>query len=63
MTDYGDMCHEMRDERRERRASHGVDCPECVRLLPKANPSILLPGQTCKIHNYRATRKRGGRNE
>lgn len=58
MTDYGDFCREMRDDRRELRARCGVDCPECVRLLPRANPSILLPGQRCKIHGYRDPRKR-----
>ena len=58
MSDYGDMCREIRDARREARAVHGVDCPECVRLLPKANPSLLLPGQRCKIHGYRDPRKR-----
>ena len=57
MSDYGDMCREIRDARREARAVHGVDCPECVRLLPKANPSLLLPGQRCKIHGYRDPRK------
>jgi len=58
MSDYGDMCHEIRDARREKRDKYGVACPECVRLLPKACPSILLPGQRCKIHGYRDPRKR-----
>ena len=58
MSDYGDMCREMKEERRDLRAEYGVDCPECVRLLPKANASILLPGQRCKIHGYRDNRKR-----
>ena len=52
-SDYGDFCREIRDARREVRAKHGVPCPECVRLLPKASPSILLPQQRCKIHGYR----------
>lgn len=58
MSDYGDFCKEMRDLRRERRMKYGVPCPRCVELLPKANPSILLPGQICKIHKYRDPRKR-----
>jgi hypothetical protein len=57
-SDYGDMCREIKDARREARMKHGIDCPKCVELLPKANPSILLPGQRCKIHGYRDPRPR-----
>jgi hypothetical protein len=57
-SDYGDMCRDIRDARNEARRKHGVPCPECVRLLPKAHPSILLPAQRCKIHGYRDPRKR-----
>ena len=57
-SDYGDFCKELRDAKREARAKYGVPCPECVRLLPKANPSILLPQQRCKIHKYRDPRPR-----
>lgn len=52
------MCRDIRNARREARDKHGVPCPECVRLLPKANPTILLPAQRCKIHGYRDPRKR-----
>jgi len=34
------------------RARYGKPCPECVRLLPKAHPTILLPRQRCRIHKY-----------
>lgn len=57
-SDYGDMCRDIRDARSEARAKHGVNCPECVRLLPKACPSILLPQQRCRIHGYRDPRPR-----
>ena len=57
-SDYGDMCRDIREARRDARANYGMPCPECVRLLPKANPSILLPEQRCKIHGYRDPRKR-----
>ena len=56
--DYGSMCRDIRDARRNARAKHGVPCPECVRLLPKACPTILLPQQLCKIHKYRDPRPR-----
>jgi len=57
-SDYGDLCKELRDEKREMRAKHGVPCPKCIQLLPRANPSILLPKQRCKIHGYQDQRKR-----
>ncbi len=58
MSDYGDLCRDIRDDRRAARAKHGIPCPECIRLLPKAHPSILLPQQRCKIHGYRDQRPR-----
>ena len=63
MSDYGDLCRDIRDAKSETRRLHGINCPDCVRLLPKANPSILLPGQRCKIHGYRDPRKRTPDNE
>ena len=58
MSDYGDMCKDLREAKRAARDKFGVPCPKCVELLPKANPSILLPSQRCKIHGYRDPRKR-----
>lgn len=58
MSDYGDMCRDIREARREARANHGVPCPECIIKLPRAHPTILLPEQRCKIHGYRDPRKR-----
>lgn len=56
MGDTGDDFRALRDDRREQRAKLGVACPECVTKLPKAHPSILLPGQRCRIHGYRDPR-------
>ena len=56
-SDYGDTCRELRGAKRADRAAFGVACPECIQLLPKADPSILLPRQRCKIHGYRDPRK------
>lgn len=58
MSDYGDLCRDIRDARSDAREKHGVNCPECVRLLPKACPTILLPQQRCRIHGYRDPRPR-----
>lgn len=40
------------DIRKAKRKVFGIPCPECVRKLPRANPTILLQGQRCKIHKY-----------
>lgn len=58
MSDYGDMCRDLREARRETRARHGVPCPVCIEKLPKASPTILLPQQRCKMHGYRDLRPR-----
>lgn len=63
MSDYGDMCRDLREARREARAKHGVPCPICVEKLPRACPSILLPQQMCKIHRYRDSRARSADTE
>ncbi len=57
-SDYGDLCRDICSARAEARSKHGVPCPECRRLLPKACPSILLPQQRCRIHGYRDPRPR-----
>lgn len=58
MSDYGDLCRDIRSARSDASAKHGVPCPECVVKLPKACPSILLPQQRCRIHGYRDPRPR-----
>ena len=58
MSDYAEFCRDMRDARRERRAKLGVECPRCKEVRPKAHPSILLPGQRCKVDGYRDERPR-----
>ena len=62
-SDYGELCHDLREARRSVRTKHGVPCPQCARLLPKACPTILLPGQRCKIHGYRDPRQRAAETE
>ncbi len=58
MSDYGDLCRELRENKRKRRAELGVPCPQCNVLQPKRTPSILLPGQRCKVDGYRDPRGR-----
>jgi hypothetical protein len=56
--DYGELCRDIREARRQARAAHGVPCPVCIEKVPRAHPSILLPEQRCKIHGYRDPRQR-----
>lgn len=42
----------VKDERREKRARLGMECPQCKVVRPKAHPSILMPGQRCKVDGY-----------
>jgi len=58
MGDMVDIYNALRDERRERRAKYGVECPKCKQLRPKTNASILLPSQRCKVDGYRDPRPR-----
>ncbi len=58
MGDEGDLWNAMREARRTLRAQHGVPCPVCIKKLPKACPTILLPQQRCRIHGYRDPRPR-----
>lgn len=46
----------MADLRKAKRAAFGVNCPSCATARPKANPSILLPGQRCRVDGYRDPR-------
>ena len=55
MGDMGDLYNDLRDERRDRL---GVPCPQCRVKQPKRTPTILLPGQRCKVDGYRDPRKR-----
>ena len=58
MGDMGDFYNEIKASRKAQRDALGVDCPKCQQLRPKANASILLPGQRCKVDGYRDPRPR-----
>jgi hypothetical protein len=58
MGDMGDYFNEWREHKKAMRAEHGVDCPQCKIVRPKAHPSILLPQQRCKVDGYRDPRPR-----
>lgn len=58
MGDMGDDFRAWRDDRRDFRRKHGIACPKCGEVRPKAQPSILLPGQVCRVDGYRDPRTR-----
>ena len=57
MGDTGDDYRAWKEAKRRYRKEHGVLCEDCIRLLPKAHPSILLPGQKCRMHPFKAPKK------
>jgi hypothetical protein len=61
MGDMGDFWNDVKDHRRQQRRLFGVECPECQRLQPKRNPTILMPGQRCRVDGYRDARRRDTR--
>lgn len=56
MSEQVEIYRAMKDSAKAARAAIGVNCPECVRLLPRAHPAILLPNHQCRIHRYRDPR-------
>lgn len=58
MGDMGELFNDLKEERRKLRRDHGVNCPMCNIKEPKRTPSILLPGQRCKVDGYRDPRPR-----
>jgi len=59
MGDMGDDFKAFKDAKRAIRDKYGVACPQCAKVRPKAQPSILLPQQRCKVDGYRDPRPRG----
>lgn len=56
MSDMGDDFRALREWRQDLRRRFAVPCQDCRRLLPRAHPSLLLPGQKCRMHAFRAPR-------
>lgn len=52
MSEIADTYRALREWKRQESAAFGIPCPECVAKLPRANPAILIPGRTCRIHGY-----------
>lgn len=52
VSDTIDDYNVLHDHRKAVRAKYGIECPECKRLLPKANATILEPQQWCKRRGH-----------
>ena len=48
----GDIFKELKSERQNLRSRLGINCPGCNKREPKRTPTILLPGQRCKVCGY-----------
>lgn len=58
VSETGEMWRDWKDGKKALRAKHGVNCPKCAEVRPRAHPSILLPQQRCKVDGYRDPRSR-----
>ena len=58
MAQLGEFWRDIKEARRELRSKYGIECPECKRLQPKRDATILLPQQRCKVDGYRDPRPR-----
>ena len=56
MSEIGDDFKVMREHKARLRKKYGIECPECRRLQPKRNATILMPQQRCRVDGYRDTR-------
>jgi hypothetical protein len=53
-----DLFRDLKDFRAIKRKAFGMPCPACLEKLPRAQPKVLLPQQTCRAHkpHYRDQR-------
>lgn len=56
MSDMTEDFAALKDHKKALRAKYGIECPECKRRRPKANATILMPKQRCRIDGYTDTR-------
>jgi len=52
MSEYGEMCRDIREANREAKALFGIPCEGCKKKLPKAEPTIMMPQRKCKVCGY-----------
>lgn len=52
MSDAIDGFRDLKDHKKRLRAAYGVNCPQCAIKRPKAQATILLPQQRCRVDGY-----------
>lgn len=53
MGDMGEFFNDLKEHRKRMRREKGINCPGCIKDHPKRDPTILLPGQRCKVCGHR----------
>jgi rRNA maturation endonuclease Nob1 len=56
MGDVGDYWNDVRAYHRDKRRKEGVECIGCITRHPKRDPTILLPGQKCRVCGHKDER-------
>lgn len=56
MSDMAEDFKALKDHKKALRAKYGVECPECKKHRPRANATILMPQQRCRVDGYRDPR-------
>jgi hypothetical protein len=56
MSDMAEDFKALKDHKKALRAKYGVECPECKKHRPRANATILMPQQRCRVDGYADTR-------
>jgi hypothetical protein len=56
MSEEVEVFRDIKDHKKRLREKFGVPCPQCAVVRPKAQPSILLPQQRCRVDGYTDTR-------
>jgi hypothetical protein len=52
MSDMIDMYRDVKAHRRGVRKMYGMPCPKCREKQPLRQPTLLLPGQRCRVDGY-----------
>lgn len=52
MGDMAEYYRDWKDHKKALRSKFGVNCPKCATARPRAQASILLPQQRCKVDGY-----------
>ena len=56
MSDMVEGFRMLKDHKKALRVKYGVACPQCKVVRPRANATILMPQQRCKVDGYRDPR-------